>query len=794
MKHFKDNISHFLMAFLVLSISLFSVNCSKAAIDAIKNIATGGSSNCGNGFVDAGEQCDSNGTNSATCIGATCQTSFCGDNTVNSAASESCEPPGSASCSNNCQAIMAGQPYCGDGIVNGTDLCDGNGIGTGGETTACNLNCTISSCGDGIRNATAGEVCDPAQDPTCNSICSGTITAGCGNGVVETGELCDDSNLISGDGCSSTCQFENLGTTVSISGTPSGAGGTYMPGDSVTISYTIVDPQGVSEVALYVLGDYDPMIQQEPGFLFMNENIQPVQASGSVTFTLPPVYTGTYYPALIYRDTSGFQSFLLFSSMTSTQFMVTAVTTASHGGLNLLPSTVPVSSITVAAGQGSCGNSIKELPLDQCDLGGTGGVGCTSTCTYTAPVVCPAGVSPLTSIVADKTAINVSTRERTKVTITTDATCVQDASIVGKNATTGNQSWAWGRHTDIGQFIGNWPETHFISNTTYDLGLQISDGMWNSYLYEKDPAVPANLRYSTDWGTTWTATNIAVKSVTVSGGTPDYVAPVMTAISATPVATTTAANGNVISGTQVNISVSLTDTTSGVTWVGVSAYNTNGSYLGWCDALSTGGTNLNSTYGCTLTISGLALNASQVYFSVNAVDNAGNSVYYDYNYWNNPAPTTYTYWDNATGMQVGTTVTVPLLNSDPLVPAVTTPLIVAAPPATSTVTAGMLVTWNDTLYYTFTAQPNTAYSVHLIDNSTNPASGWTGIVDVNVYDANGWWAGYINQWSWTPGIAVFDGWITGNQFLNTTLTPATIYIEVRPSNNTGTFGLYVTSP
>ncbi|MBU2612139.1 MAG: DUF4215 domain-containing protein [Nanoarchaeota archaeon] len=33
----------------------------------------------------------------------------------------------------------------------------------------------------------------------------------CGNGVVETGEQCDDGNTISGDGCSSTCQIEGGG-------------------------------------------------------------------------------------------------------------------------------------------------------------------------------------------------------------------------------------------------------------------------------------------------------------------------------------------------------------------------------------------------------------------------------------------------------------------------------------------------------------------------------------------------------------------------------------------------------
>jgi cysteine-rich repeat protein len=33
-------------------------------------------------------------------------------------------------------------------------------------------------------------------------------TASCGNGVTEPGEQCDDANLVNGDGCSATCQFE----------------------------------------------------------------------------------------------------------------------------------------------------------------------------------------------------------------------------------------------------------------------------------------------------------------------------------------------------------------------------------------------------------------------------------------------------------------------------------------------------------------------------------------------------------------------------------------------------------
>ena len=53
----------------------------------------------------------------------------------------------------------------------------------------------------------------------------------CGNGVIETGEQCDDGNTASGDGCSSTCQTEAV--------TPPGGGGPSDGGaPTITVSPT----------------------------------------------------------------------------------------------------------------------------------------------------------------------------------------------------------------------------------------------------------------------------------------------------------------------------------------------------------------------------------------------------------------------------------------------------------------------------------------------------------------------------------------------------------------------------
>lgn len=58
----------------------------------------------------------------------------------------------------------------------------------------------------------------------------------CGNGIVETGEQCDDGNTISGDGCSSACQVE--GGVI-----PSPPGGVIPPGIIPTISNISVNPR-----------------------------------------------------------------------------------------------------------------------------------------------------------------------------------------------------------------------------------------------------------------------------------------------------------------------------------------------------------------------------------------------------------------------------------------------------------------------------------------------------------------------------------------------------------------------
>lgn len=96
---------------------------------------------------------------------------------------------------------------CGDGVTTGTEACD-----DGRESKRCNVDCTLSACGDGIINATAGEQCDDESfnSATAADACRAVTCAlpRCGDGVVDTGEACDDANTLAGDGCSATCATE----------------------------------------------------------------------------------------------------------------------------------------------------------------------------------------------------------------------------------------------------------------------------------------------------------------------------------------------------------------------------------------------------------------------------------------------------------------------------------------------------------------------------------------------------------------------------------------------------------
>jgi cysteine-rich repeat protein len=128
------------------------------------------SSSCGNGTVDAGEQCDDG-------------------NDV-----------GGDGCSTTCEL----EGVCGDGTVTAGEQCD-DGNAAGGD--GCSATCHVEECGNHVVDP--GEECDDGNGVSgdgCSATCEHEPL--CGDAILDDGEDCDDGNTTSGDGCSATCRIE----------------------------------------------------------------------------------------------------------------------------------------------------------------------------------------------------------------------------------------------------------------------------------------------------------------------------------------------------------------------------------------------------------------------------------------------------------------------------------------------------------------------------------------------------------------------------------------------------------
>ncbi len=199
-----------------------TVSCNACEIDYTNCVAK---PSCGNGVLDSSESCDGN--------------LFAGGKTACSA----WDPKymsGTVSC-NNCALDYADcveKPFCGNGLLDDGEICDGNLFKDGvvscsawdekyvSGTVSCRSDCTLSyyqckkpptACGNGVLED--GEVCDgdlfPAGKYACSdwstSYNSGTVTCDnctidysgcvlkphCGNHILDNEESCDD-NLFAG--------------------------------------------------------------------------------------------------------------------------------------------------------------------------------------------------------------------------------------------------------------------------------------------------------------------------------------------------------------------------------------------------------------------------------------------------------------------------------------------------------------------------------------------------------------------------------------------------------------------
>ena len=123
---------------------------------------------CGDGAVDAGENCDDENTADGDgCDGA-------------------CAVEAGWSCTGEPSTCTMGEGECGDGAISSGEECDDDDTESG---DGCDEDCVVE---DGWECSGA-----PSQ---CERTCS--------NGSIDPGEECDDGDAQSGDGCSAICDVE----------------------------------------------------------------------------------------------------------------------------------------------------------------------------------------------------------------------------------------------------------------------------------------------------------------------------------------------------------------------------------------------------------------------------------------------------------------------------------------------------------------------------------------------------------------------------------------------------------
>lgn len=190
---------------------------------------------CGDGEVDGSEGCDDGGFLdgdgcNASCLlelgepcsaSQACASGFCDPD------SDSCECDSDADCelgelcSTNLTPNACVEPGCGNAIVESGEGCDDGNAATGDGCDAACLrelgeDCTLAGqCASGFCDPSDGTcACDAAEDCPAAELCNTSadpnacVEAGCGNGVLETGEACDDGNTSPGDGCDGQCLLE----------------------------------------------------------------------------------------------------------------------------------------------------------------------------------------------------------------------------------------------------------------------------------------------------------------------------------------------------------------------------------------------------------------------------------------------------------------------------------------------------------------------------------------------------------------------------------------------------------
>jgi cysteine-rich repeat protein len=183
---------------------------------------------CGNGVVDAGEECD----DGRHCFGGANDGAPCASD--DDCSGEACQVRDADACLGTCK-----RNRCGDGLIDpAAEECDLNRLagkscgsfGLSGGPLSCSGGCTFDTSKCGPANTPSPVLSTPTPSATLTPTATPTVTATppplCGNGSVDPGETCDDGNASDDDACPDTCVIRACtpGTQqVSVTGTVNSA-------------------------------------------------------------------------------------------------------------------------------------------------------------------------------------------------------------------------------------------------------------------------------------------------------------------------------------------------------------------------------------------------------------------------------------------------------------------------------------------------------------------------------------------------------------------------------------------
>ncbi|MEO0321996.1 MAG: DUF4215 domain-containing protein [Myxococcota bacterium] len=198
--------------------------------------------NCGDGVLQPaeGEVCDDGNTISEDACTRFCRPNVCGDGFVDPAA-EACDDGNrleTDDCTSACEVAI-----CGDGFVRaGVEDCDEGALNSDTDPDACRATlgggCVLAFCTDGVLDT--GEGCDDGNevdDDACSNTC---VSSFCGDGVLQPGigEECDDGNSANDDACTAVCLDATCGDGILYTGVEECDDGNSDDGDDCTNACT----------------------------------------------------------------------------------------------------------------------------------------------------------------------------------------------------------------------------------------------------------------------------------------------------------------------------------------------------------------------------------------------------------------------------------------------------------------------------------------------------------------------------------------------------------------------------